>query len=80
MLKTTTSNNEIEPTFVHVHVCIHCGHARRREEITGRELGSGILRCPNCASESSLNVEIREALEFAATQDGGDAEPLRTQE
>ena len=44
--------------FVHVHVCVYCGRARRREEISGREMGSGIFHCPNCESNGPLNVEI----------------------
>lgn len=44
--------------FVHVHVCVYCGHARTREEISGREMGSGIFHCPNCESNGPLNVEI----------------------
>ena len=53
------SGHDSTSELVHVHVCVCCGHARRREEITGREMGSGILHCPNCESNGPLNVEIR---------------------
>lgn len=48
-----------EANLVHVHVCIGCGHIRRREQIDGREIGSGILTCPKCNREGPLNVEVR---------------------
>lgn len=46
------------PEFLHVHVCVYCRHARTREEISGREMGSGIFHCPNCESNGPLNIEI----------------------
>ena len=51
------------PGLMHVHVCVRCGHARRREEIAGPEMASGIFQCPNCESNGPLNVEIRSAIE-----------------
>ena len=47
--------------LLHLHVCVYCGHARKREDISGREMGSGIFHCPLCESDGPLNVEIREA-------------------
>lgn len=46
--------------IVHVHVCVHCGHARRREEVDSREVTAGILRCPKCGFDGPLNIEIRD--------------------
>jgi hypothetical protein len=54
------STNQSRPTLVHVHVCVHCGYARRREEVDTREVGSGILHCPQCGRDGALNLEIRE--------------------
>lgn len=49
-----------QPVLTHVHVCVHCGHARRREEVDSREVGSGILRCPKCGRDGPLNLEFRD--------------------
>lgn len=43
----------------HLHVCACCGHARRREQVTSSEIGTGVFHCPNCDGEGPLNVEIR---------------------
>ena len=51
------------PRLIHVHVCVRCGHARRREEITGPEMASGIFQCSKCDANGPLNVEIRVAIE-----------------
>lgn len=50
-----------QPGLLHVHVCVHCGHSRKREEISGREMGSGVFHCPLCETDGPLNVEIRES-------------------
>ena len=54
--------------FVHVHVCLHCGNAFRREEFEDRAHTTGIYLCPKCGVESALNIEIRavDALENAS--------------
>lgn len=54
-------NSGPRPTFVHVHVCLHCGYARSREEVQDRELNSGILQCANCGMDGPLNIEIRDS-------------------
>jgi hypothetical protein len=59
-LQRDLSQNEFSNELVHVHVCVYCGHARKREEIGAREMGSGIFHCPNCESNGPLNVEILE--------------------
>ncbi len=46
-------------SFVHVHVCVHCGNAFRREEFEDRAQTTGIYLCPKCGIESPLNIEIR---------------------
>jgi predicted RNA-binding Zn-ribbon protein involved in translation (DUF1610 family) len=46
--------------LLHVHVCIHCGSAIRREELEGRAHVTGIFTCPRCGFEGPLNLEIRE--------------------
>jgi hypothetical protein len=43
----------------HLHVCGCCGHARRRDQVTSSEIGTGVFHCPNCDAEGPLNVEIR---------------------
>jgi len=63
LLSAGTSRHGSTPKLMHVHVCVRCGHARRREEITGQEMASGIFQCPNCDSNGPLNVEIRGAYE-----------------
>ena len=57
-LQRDLSEREFPKELAHVHVCVYCGHARRREEISAREMGSGIFHCPNCESDGPLNVEI----------------------
>ena len=47
--------------FIHVHVCVHCGSAFRREEFEDRAYTTGIYLCPKCGVEGPLNVEIRAA-------------------
>lgn len=54
------SANESRPPLAHVHVCVHCGYARRREEVDSREVGSGILQCPKCGRDRPLNLEYRD--------------------
>ena len=46
--------------LLHVHVCVHCGSAIRREELEGRAHAIGIFTCPKCGFEGPLNLEIRE--------------------
>jgi hypothetical protein len=53
--------NEGDPGLVHVHICIHCGYVRRREDLRDREISSGILRCPKCDLDGPLNIEIRDS-------------------
>lgn len=45
--------------FIHVHVCVHCGGAFRREQFEDRAQTTGIYLCPKCGVESALNLEIR---------------------
>jgi predicted RNA-binding Zn-ribbon protein involved in translation (DUF1610 family) len=46
--------------LLHVHVCVRCGSAIRREELEGRAHVTGIFTCPKCGFEGPLNLEIRE--------------------
>ncbi len=46
--------------LLHFHVCIHCGHPRRREDVENPEITSGILHCPKCGLDGPLHIEIRE--------------------
>ena len=55
--------NEFSKELMHVHVCVYCGHARRREGMSAREMGSGIFHCPNCESSGPLNIEILDRCE-----------------
>jgi len=63
LLSAQISRHASTPELMHLHVCVRCGHARRREEITGPEMASGIFQCPSCDSNGPLNVEIRSAYE-----------------
>jgi transcription elongation factor Elf1 len=65
-----SSKDGIQSTLVHVHACIHCGHMRQREEVDGREVGSGVLHCHKCNLDGPLNVEIRGTTEFASEDNG----------
>lgn len=47
-------------SLLHVHVCVHCSNAIRREELEGRGHTTGIFPCPKCGIEGPLNLEIRE--------------------
>ncbi len=59
-------------SLLHVHVCIHCGSALRREEFEDRAQTTGIYLCPKCGVESPLNIEIRAADSF--DKDSGKAD------
>lgn len=65
-----SSQDGIQSTLLHVHVCTHCGHARRQEEVEGREVGSGVLHCHECNLDGPLNVEIQESLDLTAISNG----------
>lgn len=45
-------------SFIHVHVCVHCGSAFRREEFEDQADTTGIYLCPKCGAEGPLNIEI----------------------
>jgi DNA-directed RNA polymerase subunit RPC12/RpoP len=47
-------------SFIHVHVCVHCGNAFRREAMEGRVHTTGLFVCLRCGKEGPLNVEIHE--------------------
>lgn len=47
-------------SLLHVHVCVHCNNAIRREELEGRGHTTGIFPCPKCGIEGPLNLEIRD--------------------
>lgn len=50
---------ESRDPFIHVHVCVHCGGASRREEFEDRAQTTGIYLCSKCGKEGPLNIEIR---------------------
>jgi hypothetical protein len=61
-LKVMNNTNTLDGRdagLIHLHTCIHCGHARRREEINVAEIRSGIFACPDCGRDGRLNIEIR---------------------
>ena len=60
MVMGNSSNDGIQPQMVHVHVCIHCGHPRIREDIENSEITSGVLRFPKCGFDP-LNAEFLES-------------------
>jgi len=47
-------------SLLHVHVCVHCHNAVRREELEGRGHTTGVFPCPKCGIEGPLNLEIRD--------------------
>jgi predicted RNA-binding Zn-ribbon protein involved in translation (DUF1610 family) len=53
-------SGKIKHLLLHVHVCVRCGSAIRREELEGRAHATGIFTCPRCGFEGPLNLEIRE--------------------
>jgi NAD-dependent SIR2 family protein deacetylase len=56
----STDPNKPHHCLLHVHVCVRCGSAIRREELEGRAHTIGIFVCPRCGTEGPLNLEIRE--------------------
>jgi transcription elongation factor Elf1 len=52
--------DQSEALLAHLHVCIHCGHSRTREDVESREVSSGILHCAKCGLDGPLNIEIRD--------------------
>lgn len=64
----STDLAEPHEPFIHVHVCVHCGRASRREEFDDLAQTTGIYLCPECGVEGPLNIEIRaaDALEDAS--------------
>ena len=44
--------------FVHVHVCVHCAAAFRREGFEDRAQTTGIYLCSKCGREGPLNIQI----------------------
>ena len=63
-MKKEHSNVEAGTSLIHVHVCTHCGHPIRREEVDSRQVASGIFHCPKCDFDGPLNVEIRGVTEL----------------
>lgn len=62
-LRIMSSNEalgERDTGLAHLHVCIHCGHPRRRNEVGDGEVRLGILHCPKCGEDGPLNIEIQE--------------------
>ena len=52
--------NDSASSLLHLHVCLHCARAFRREEVEGRVHTTGLFICPKCGKEGPLNIEIRE--------------------
>ncbi|TCK71865.1 hypothetical protein [Acidipila rosea] len=52
--------NEMNPSLLHFHVCIHCASRYRREEVEGRVHTTGLFLCPKCEKEGPLNIEIHD--------------------
>ena len=51
--------------FIHVHICVRCGHASRREDFGDCEVVTGIYRCPKCHMDGPLNIQIHDAAKLA---------------
>jgi hypothetical protein len=54
------NSNAPQSPLLHVHVCLYCAIAFRREEVEGRVHTNGLFVCPKCGTEGPLNIEIRE--------------------
>ncbi len=54
------NSSALRSSLLHVHVCVQCGSAIRREKLEGRAHTTGIFPCPKCGFEGPLNLEIRE--------------------
>jgi len=59
--------NEPKGPLIHVHICIYCGSAFRREDFENRAQTTGIYLCTRCGKEGPLNIEIR-AIDTLETQ------------
>jgi len=60
VMSSTETLDDRDSGLIHLHTCILCGHARRREEINVAEIRSGIFSCPDCGQDGPLNIEIRD--------------------
>jgi hypothetical protein len=58
-MSSTQTLDDRETGLIHLHICIHCGHARQREEVGEGEVNSGIFRCTKCGIDGPLNIEIQ---------------------
>jgi hypothetical protein len=70
VMENEHSNFETGTSFIHVHVCRHCGYALRREEVDSRQVASGMFHCPKYDLDGPLNVEIQKITELEASRDG----------
>ena len=59
VMNNKDASDENDSSLVHLHICTHCGHARKREEVGDREVSSGIVHCPKCGIDGPLNIEIQ---------------------
>jgi predicted RNA-binding Zn-ribbon protein involved in translation (DUF1610 family) len=64
-----SNSNKTNHSLIHVHVCVHCGSAFRREEYMGRAITSGIYHCPKCGLDGPLNIEIHEVEDLTGNKD-----------
>lgn len=55
----STGLNQPNGPLIHVHICIYCGSAFRREDFESRAQTTGIYLCTKCGKEGPLNIEIR---------------------
>ena len=66
-----TDSDKTIRSLLHVHVCVHCSNAIRREELEGRGHTTGIFPCPKCGVEGPLNLEIREVNDSETASQNG---------
>jgi len=59
---TLKSKNEgpLSPHLIHVHVCLKCGRASRREDPDGTPDVAGVFHCSQCEHEGPLNEAVIE--------------------
>lgn len=54
------NESPVGPQLVHVHICVTCGRASRREDPDGMPDAVGVFRCSQCGHEGPLNESVIE--------------------
>jgi len=57
---TVRESGQSCPQLVHVHICVACGRASRREDPDGMPDAAGVFHCSRCEHEGPLNEAVIE--------------------